>query len=82
MGVPCASKLMRQARVVGPNDVTIDNVDPPEGATHHNRCGDSCVMWARRVKKIKILEFAKEKHKGSTLQLAKSRVARGASTYP
>jgi hypothetical protein len=40
----------RKVSMVGPDDVTIDNVDPPEGATRHCRCGDSCAMWARKLK--------------------------------
>jgi hypothetical protein len=35
--VPRASELKRQARVVGPKDVTDGDVDPPERAMRH--CG-------------------------------------------
>jgi hypothetical protein len=36
--------------MVGLDDVTIDNMDALEGATHHCICGDIFSMWARRVK--------------------------------
>jgi hypothetical protein len=48
--VPHASGSKRKVRVVGPDDVVEGDVDPPEGATCHCGCGDSCAMWARRVK--------------------------------
>jgi hypothetical protein len=40
----------RKVSMVGLDDITIDNVDPLEGATHHFICGDSCAMWALRIK--------------------------------
>jgi hypothetical protein len=33
-----------KAIMVGPDDITIDKMDPPKGATRHYRCGDSCAM--------------------------------------
>jgi hypothetical protein len=30
--------------MVGPDDITIDNVDPLDGATRHYRCGENCAM--------------------------------------
>jgi hypothetical protein len=40
----------RKVSIVGPDEVIEGDVDPPEGATRHCRCGDSCAMWAREVK--------------------------------
>jgi hypothetical protein len=40
----------RKVNVVGPDDITEGDMDPPKHATCHHLIGDNCITWAQRVK--------------------------------
>jgi hypothetical protein len=55
--VPRASGPKIKVRVVGPDDITEGDVDPPECATCHYGCGKQLCSVAPEGKEIEFLEF-------------------------